>query len=323
MKRPIGGYFEWEFKRNVDNFPYRNGVLVNSGRYALEYILKSLFPISKVYVPYFTCEVVLDPIQRLNLPYEFYRIDEKLEIGQDIALAENEYLIYTDYFGIKGCYVKGLSKKYGANLIVDNSQAFFSKPNSGISQFYSPRKFVGCPDGGVAFPIVDKGITLNQGYSYDRCAALLQRGDGEISLGYNSFHQMDACLKEDGMLAMSQLTRNILGHIDYEKVKFRRCANFRILHSYLSSSNRMRNLLIDVDENDLCPMVYPYYTEDENLRKRLIDNAIFVAQYWPNVLSWCSPSDKEYKLAKHILPLPIDQRYGDEEMDYIAKQILI
>jgi hypothetical protein len=322
MEHSIGGYFEWEFARDLDNFPYRNGVLVNSGRYALEYILMSLSPISKIYVPYFTCEVVLEPIKRLNIPYDFYHINEKLELGQEITLAKNDYLIYTDYFGIKGNYVKKLISMYKSNLIVDNSQAFFSKPISEISQFYSPRKFVGCPDGGVAFPLIDKAIPLNRGHSYDRCVALLQRGDEEVSMGYKSFHQMNAQLKEDGMLAMSQLTRKILGHIDYQEVKSRRCTNYQFLHSRLSSNNPMSDLIVDVVGNDLCPMVYPYYTDNENLRKRLIDNRIFVAQYWPNVLSWCSPSDTEYNLTKRILPLPIDQRYGEEDMECIVKFIL-
>jgi hypothetical protein len=84
----------------------------------------------------------------------------------------------------------------------------------------------------------------------------------------------------------------------------------------------MSDLIVDVVGNDLCPMVYPYYTDNENLRKRLIDNRIFVAQYWPNVLSWCSPSDTEYNLTKRILPLPIDQRYGEEDMECIVKFIL-
>lgn len=81
-----------------------------------------------------------------------------------------------------------------------------------------------------------------------------------------------------------------------------------------------RNLL---DMSDFgffeCPMIYPYYVDDKTLRKKLIDNRIYVATYWPNVLKWCSEDKLEYELTNNIIALPIDQRYGSEEMDYIIK----
>jgi hypothetical protein len=44
---------------------------------------------------------------------------------------------------------------------------------------------------------------------------------------------------------------------------------------------------------------------------------VFCARYWPNVLEWCQPGDFEYQLAENLVCLPIDQRYGEEEMNYI------
>ncbi len=71
------------------------------------------------------------------------------------------------------------------------------------------------------------------------------------------------------------------------------------------------------------PLVYPYYVEDgERLRQYLIDHQVFCARYWPNVLEWCKPEDWEYQLAKKLVCIPIDQRYGDEEMDYIIDTVL-
>ena len=64
----IGGYFELADCEQVDNFPHRNGVLLNTGRNALEYILRTIKQISHIYIPYFTCEVVLEPIKRLGIP---------------------------------------------------------------------------------------------------------------------------------------------------------------------------------------------------------------------------------------------------------------
>lgn len=57
-------------------------------------------------------------------------------------------------------------------------------------------------------------------------------------------------------------------------------------------------------------MVYPYYTEKENIRQKLIENKIYIATYWPNTSEWCSENQIEKKLAKMIIPLPIDQRFA-------------
>ena len=65
-------------------------------------------------------------------------------------------------------------------------------------------------------------------------------------------------------------------------------------------------------------MVYPYLTKDGSLRRRLIEERVFVATYWPNVLQWCGEGDQEYRLAERLLPLPIDQRYGRAQMERIA-----
>lgn len=43
--------------------------------------------------------------------------------------------------------------------------------------------------------------------------------------------------------------------------------------------------------------------------------------YWPNVLEWCDENDIEYKLMKNVLPLPCDQRYGEEDMNKIYELI--
>jgi len=63
-----------------------------------------------------------------------------------------------------------------------------------------------------------------------------------------------------------------------------------------------------------CPMVYPYYTKDSELRKRLVSNQVFVATYWHNVFVWTKEGEIEYELSKSIIPIPIDQRYDDRDM---------
>lgn len=323
MMKAIGGYFSWEFPIGKKPFPHENGTLVNSGHGALQLILQNIKKISKVWVPYFTCDIVLDTLDAIGVPYEFYHINFDLEIEKQLKLESDEYLIYTNYFGIMDSYVSTLSKVYGGRLIIDNAQAFFTPEIEGCHHIYSPRKFVGVPDGGIALSPLNLNIDcLPSGDASGRCAHLLQRGEGKLSEGYDSFKSNDNTLRNIALTQMSRLTLDILHSLDYRKIVEIRRSNYNYLHSALATRNEFSHLLqVCGAESFACPMIYPFYNNDVTLRSRLIDNHIFVAQYWPNVLQWCHGSDVEYALCNHIIPIPVDQRYGEIEMKRIINVI--
>lgn len=314
--KEIGGYFSLELPC-VGNMPHADGLLVNSGRNALELILRSISHVTQVYIPYYTCDVVLEPFEKLSIPYTFYHLNQRLELTDDISLGDGEYLLYTNYFGIMDSYVHELSIRYGDRLIVDNAQALYAAPTAKC--LYSPRKFVGAPDGGIAY--TDSSVSLSiydVDSSSDRCSHLLVRHDRGASAGYAEFRANSIKLKHQPIRQLSPLTRTLLTSIDFADVKRRRIENFQALHSCLCGSNK---LSIPPLDSFACPMVYPYYSGDAILKQRLIARKIYVATYWPNVLEWCSPSDTEYQLASGIIAIPIDQRYGSEEMNYIISHI--
>lgn len=314
MLKEIGGYFELELS-NRHSFPHSEGTCLNVGRNALEYVLRSIPAISRIWLPYYTCEVVLEPLKKLEIPYSFYTINDCLELKELIDLKPDEYLLVTNYFGIKDSYIRQLSQIYGAQLIVDNAQAYYCDPIAGIKTVYSPRKFVGVPDGGIAF--VSNGWDVEQfeiDCSYNRCSHLLKRYDLGASGGYADFRDNSHELVNQPIRRMSHLTVALLSNIDFVSIRQRRIENFNYLHQVLGTSNLLS--IPDV-EGFACPMVYPYYTDNSSLKKKLIEDKVFVATYWPNVMQWCKPTDVEYKLADRILALPIDQRYEKEEMNKI------
>ena len=316
MLEGIGGYFELELP-DKDRFPHDGGVLLNSGRNALEYVLRSLHDIVHLKIPYYTCEVILEPLQKLNIAYSFYPIDGKLELQEPFRLREGEYLLYTNYFGIKDEYVRTLSNQYGAKLIVDNAQAWFAEPMEGVNTIYSPRKFVGIPDGGVAY--CPKGIDVanfEQDTSFDRCSHLLKRIDLGASEGYADFKENSQKLSNQPIRCMSILTKALLASIDFGEVKRKRRENLQWIHDALKDSNRFD--LPDFSSFE-CPMVYPYLTEDMSLKQKLIDNKVFVATYWPNVKEWTMEGMLERKLSDCLIPIPCDQRYRQTEINRIVE----
>ncbi len=317
--KEIGGYFELELSR-INNFPQKDGIMVNSGRNALEYVLRSIGYIKKLYIPFYTCDVVLEPIKKLQIQYSYYHVNERLEIAENICLNDDEYLLYTNYFGIKDSYVKSIAHQFRDQLIVDNAQALYAEHLEDVKTIYSPRKFVGLPDGGVVFSDSKFDMSLSPiDISYDRCTHLFKRIDLGPSSAYWDFKDNSHKLVDEPIKRMSCLTSRLIDNVDFDKVRSIRRENFSILHKVLCKTNK---LFIPSTDSFECPMVYPYWAEDDSLRAKLIDHKIFVATYWPNVLSWVDNVSLEYSLVKNIIPIPIDQRYGIEDMNRIINTIL-
>lgn len=312
--QPIGGYFELELRKG-EHF-HKQALRFNSARNCFEYILLAR-KYTKIYMPYYTCEVMLQPLHRHHIAYEFYHINDNLEPDEVIQLRNDEAFLYTNYFGLKQSCVESLASIYKKQLIVDNTQAFFAPRIDGVDTFYSPRKFFGVPDGGYLYTdtILQQDFVVDE--SYHRMQHLLLRIERGAEKGYSLFRDADESLDNQPIRRMSVLTERILQNVDYLYASKRRKENYSFFKQTLSQSNK---LAIKEDDSSI-PMIYPYLTEDVTLRKRLIENKIFVAKYWPNVYDWCSSDSLEYKLTENLLPLPIDQRYEEKDLDRILKVI--
>ena len=310
--KEIGGYFELECGHTP---PYHAGAVpFNSARNALRYIVRT-YGIRQLYVPYYTCPVVWDALKAENVQISFYSIDQNLEADAQ-NIPTDAFVLVNNYFGVKGKYITRLAQKY-PNLIVDNAQAFFA-PKQGLAAFYSPRKFFGLPDGGLA--ICDKKANKDfaQSTSFDLCAHLLKRHDVGASDAYADFQKNDATLVGQPIQKMSKLTEALMGNINYDLVRQKRLENFAVLHNALADKNELK---LDLSPDDV-PMVYPFLTSANGLREKLIQNKVYVAQYWPEIELVCPADSFELYLQSHLLPLPMDQRYDVGDMNRILEIIL-
>jgi len=117
---------------------------------------------------------------------------------------------------------------------------------------------------------------------------------------------------------MSAITKALLCNIDYTDIIKKRKKNFQFVHEHLHKLNQLDIPMY----NDFVPMVYPFFPiSNKKLKQKLIHKKIFVATYWPNVIDWCVPGDFEYSLTENILPLPIDQRYNENDLLQIINLI--
>lgn len=314
----IGGYFELaDYEEGI--FPHHGGILLNTGRNALEYILRCIGAVQRVYLPYYTCEAVLEPLKKLHMPWSFYHINTSFEIAEEIHPAKGEYIIANNYFGMKDSYIISLAEKYGSHLIVDCAQALFAKPLAGIHSFYSTRKYVGVADGGVAYlgHAADKEVTVQDtDCSDNHNSHLYLRKQYGAEAGFADYQANENKLDNQPIRWMSDATKHMLDHIDYHRIITRRRENYQFLHNALAKNNHLQ--LPELD-SFACPMVYPLLPETgKHLRAELIARKVFVAKYWPNV-ALASSYETEYQLANEMIPLPCDQRYSINDLERIIE----
>ena len=310
ITKPIGGYFELELPCNQEI--HSKAIALNSGRFCLEYLLRCR-KYNKLYVPYFTCDTAVEPIIKLGIPYEFYHIDIAYHIIDDITLAEDEALLYTNYWGLQNEYCEILAAKYSRQLILDYTQAFFSNPIHGIDTFYSCRKYFGVADGGYLYTDAEADFEIAQDESCTRMDSLLKRIDLSPEAGYDDFHKSEVAISHLPIRRMSKLTKRLMQSIDYQRAAQKRIDNYNTLRRTLGGR--------ELHYGEI-PMIFPYESaEGQQLRQHLIANKVFVAKYWPNVDEWTEEDTVERWMANHVLPLPIDQRYDKEDMNRIIEII--
>ena len=316
MKRDaIGGYFGFEVSHQ--SVFHDEAIPLNTGRNAFELIMK-LRQYKKGYIPYYTCDAVLSAFRHLDVEYEFYDIDDKFEPIFDCSkIGSDEFLLYTNYFGLTGGVAKQLSR-HCERLVVDSTQAFYSKPLEGVDSFYSMRKFFGVPDGAFAYIWNEDCPDLPLDYSSARMSHLSKRLEFGAESGYADYLENEKVLGDLPIMRMSTLTHSIARNLDYCAIATRRKLNFKLMDRLLRESNEV---FFPIEE-DVVPMAYPFYSKCNGLREHLAASRIFVPKYWENVLDWCACKHcVEVDFTEHLLPLPIDQRMSEEDVVVVAEEI--
>lgn len=306
--REIGGYIELD--TYMGEMLHENSIKLNCGRNALAYLLKAK-QIKTIWMPKFMCDSCDYVLSSYEVKIHYYSIG--LDFKPHVEQRGDEWLYVVNFYGqLSNEYLASLGK----NVIVDNAQAYFQSPISGIDTLYTCRKFFGVPDGAILY--TDKQIEISEkDESFERMHFLLGRYERSAQEFYQEYVDNNRTFQEEPIKRMSKLTENLLHGLDYNVIRKQRTENFAYLHERLANSNRLKLIVPDG------AFMYPYYVENGfELRKRLQAEKIFIPTLWPAVLNRCNQNELEYQMARNILPIPVDQRYGIEDMDYIIKKIV-
>lgn len=307
--KEIGGYIELDTYTNP--MLYEDGIKLNCGRNALEYLIKAK-GIKKILMPKFMCNSCEGVLKKNKVSVRYYSIGIKFKpiIRRRLPL---EWLYIVNYYGqLPNDYLEQM----GENIIIDNSQAYFQSPIKGIDTLYSCRKFFGVADGAILYTDKKLDIDFERDESFERIHFLLGRYEKGASEFYTEYLENNKRFNREPIKKMSKLTENLLHAVDYEKIKKQRTENFEYLHRKIGDRNQLD---IVIPEG---AFMYPFYIENGGeIRRALVENHIYVPILWPNVLEQCRETETEYKMAQNILPLPCDQRYGEKEMNFICEFI--
>lgn len=307
--KEIGGYIELD--TYTGSMLHEDGIKLNCGRSALSYLIKAK-GIKHILMPKFMCDSCDKVLRDNNVSVKYYSIDLDFKPISIVRKSE-EWLYLVDFYG-------QLSDKdvtsFGTNVILDNAQAYFKEHIEGIDTLYTCRKFFGVPDGAILYTDKELG-NIPQDESFERMRFLLGRFERSASEFYAEYVKNNHFFADEPIKKMSKLTENLLHGIDYEKIKNIRTENFKCLHSSFEPINKL-NLVVPEGA-----FMYPLYMDNgEEIRRKLQAQKIFVPTLWPSVFNICDENELEYNMAKNILPLPVDQRYSTDDMEYMVKTIL-
>ena len=313
--KEFGGYIEFE---HFNGKPFhQNGMAFNSGRSCLGQLILSR-GISHIYIPSFLCDSIRNMCDYLGVGFSEYKIGyDLLPINDQILeLKDKEYLYLVNYYGqiTKNSIIEIQEKNH--NIILENTHDFFENPINGIDTIFVARKYFGVADGAYLYPREKIDNAKERDIVHERMCYLLGRFEENATKYYDGYVSNDSFFDKNHILMMSSLSQNILNVIDYEFVRNRRTRNFAIVHERLKKYNRMH-----VHEYE-GPFTYPLFIYDaQKTRRRLIDKKIYIPMLWPDVLERCAIDSIEYDLASNILPIPIDQRYIDDDMVLMCDMI--
>ena len=315
----IGGFLPLEVPPVIVAEPYHaEAVALASGRACWHVVLRACRP-RRVLLPFFVCDAVMQPLTATGTPFEFYAIAKSFQPLEAPEPADGELLLVVNYFGVLTAFVEQCARRLPDRVVVDDTQAFFRRGRRGAWSFNSARKFFGVPDGAFLYGPAD-GIGELPPSDVADCDHLLTRLAGDDREAWEQFKRHEARIGIEPR-AISAISTRLLAAVDMSRARRKREQNFSLLHARLGTVNSIA-LPLDAFAGE-GPMCYPFLPSADVDRRALNGLGIFVPTFWPEIdLRVERGFDWERDVARRLLPLPIDHRYGPDAMERLAQAVL-
>lgn len=276
---------------------------------------------ARCYVPFYCCNALIQPLLAARIPFEFYAIDDQLH---PIRLPQNpendEWLVWTNFFGLLANRLEPLAEVWGGRILVDNTHAFFEAHEPGLWSFTSARKYFGVsdgaycyrPDGDATPPEVERLLPAS---AHHLVARYTRAAEDAFGLYQTAESALDCSLQR-----ISVFTERVMAGVDMESVQAARACNLEILVERLAEYNIFAPANFVQAESAFC---YPFLPPASIPRSSLFAQKLFIPTFWPDIERREEDGfHLERKLSKDLLPLPIDHRYQSEDMLRLATALL-
>ena len=326
-------------------------LLFDSGRSALKCCLQDLaLSRNEIFLlPSYLCPAVLQPFNELHVHYEFYEVDNQLHINVESIKRKMRQsvrgILIIHYFGFPigaGFWDYWSKLRNRPVLVEDCSQALLTKHDEswlghrGDYSFTSLRKWVSVPDGawllsrrklrdsylvGKKTEFVIKrmlGMILKDTYLKQEHASE-EEYQSFLELLRGAEASLDA---QSDIVGISDWTVKLLSKFDWQAIMSTRQHNYRYLASCLEDIKVIRPLFPKLPR-EVGPLGFPIVANSpkgrDTLKEFLVDHGVYPPIHWTLPIE---VDKKEFhgswELSRRILTLPIDQRYGGAEMEYIG-----
>lgn len=260
-------------------------VKLNLARNCLKYLIRA-YGINEIFVPFYTCNTVWNSVRQEGCKISFYHIDQNFMPIE--CFPQNAFILYTNYFGLCNENCNNLARIY-PNLIIDNSQAFYSE-SIGLASFNSLRKFFDVTNGGFLYT----NKILNEEFEQD----FLVLPSAKFNQNYSQFLKNELILNQETTIKlMSNDVEKIIKKIDFNKEKERRINLFIQYENIFKKDNDIPITLKDGE----VPYCYPFCTNKTFFNKILNENNIILLKLWKNY-----PKNFTECFLNNVAAMPLD-----------------
>lgn len=299
-----------------------------------------------VLIPAYTCQTVITPFEEAGWHCKYYSIRKDLRINiQSLVESYEEFLpkliVVHPYFGMDLCKEEIdtlLSiKQTGVKIVLDLTQCIFTNKEYEFASFIvaSYRKWMPIPDGGY---LINKTDSLqfvqpeqeNIEFSEKEKAAMYLRGQ-YFSNGEQRTKDISIRLSKDAdIIAESNISPHRMSRVAYHLLQDenvedninKRFANFTYLFNGIVESKKVTKVCWMIAEVTSAPLYFTVFVQDrKELQRLLAKEAIYAPVIWPVEDERVLIDDDVKYIYDHLLAIPCDQRYNENDMHRVVEII--